>query len=121
MLGEKEETSKDTESAGALINGLSLESLAAQWKTKEEADKVKKTILKEEILTRIQKATCIITESASKAVDDYADNSSRIEKMDWDSLYELSANVMDEYTRHVDSILTHLDQLYQVCLLQRKH
>lgn len=102
-----------------MSNCMSLRDLAAEYKGKGQEDDIKKQLMKEEILIRIQETTKLIHETSSKPVDESNGGSNsesgHIEKMEWDSLYELSANVMDDYTRHVDSILADLDQLYQVC------
>ncbi|QLL32423.1 hypothetical protein HG536_0C05920 [Torulaspora globosa] len=87
-----------------------LKDLAAQWQTKKFGDQVREKVLKDKVLVRIQEATSVIMDLAARqegAVGEHFD------KMEWDSLYNYSANVMDEYTKNVDSILNQLDQLYR--------
>lgn len=105
-------------SAKQTVEVSSLRNLAAQWQTLEYGEQIKKTVLKDETLDRIRKATQLIMESTSKPDDTCGGGN--IEKMEWDSLYDFSANVMDNYTKSVDSTLTQLDQLYRVCTLHSK-
>lgn len=100
-------------SAKQAVEVSSLRNLAAQWQTMEYGEQIKKRVLKDETLDRIRKATQLIMESTSKLDDTCGDGN--IDKMEWDSLYDFSANIMDNYTKSVDSTLTQLDQLYRVC------
>lgn len=91
-----------------------LKDLAAQWQTKKFDDQVKEKVLKDKVLVRIQEATSVIMDQAARQEGAAGEH---FDKMEWDSLYNYSANVMDEYTKSVDSILNQLDQLYRVSTL----
>lgn len=87
--------------------------LAAQWQTKKYGQQIRDQVLKDKILVRIKEATGLIQDSVTKQE---ATGGEHVHKMEWDQLYDISANVMDEYTRNVDGILSQLDQLYRVCI-----
>lgn len=98
-----------------------LSELAAEWQTKKYGEQIQDQVLKDKILIRIKEATALIKDSASKQEGVGGDH---VFRMEWDQLYDISANVMDEYTKNVDTILTQLDQLYRVCikhLLETQH
>lgn len=87
-----------------------LSELAAEWQTKKYGEQIQDQVLKDKILIRIKEATALIKDSASKQEGVGGDH---VYRMEWDQLYDISANVMDEYTKNVDTILTQLDQLYR--------
>lgn len=106
-------TSSSTTSKVQAAEVPNLKDLAAQWQTKRYGEQIRDNVLKDKVLVRIQEATNVIKDLATKQEGAAGEH---FEKMEWDSLYNYSANVMDEYTRNVDSILNQLDQLYRVSI-----
>lgn len=90
-----------------------LHDLAAEWQTKKFGDQIREKVLKDEVLLKIQEATAVIKDVTTRQEGGAGEH---VDRMEWDSLYNLSANVMDEYTKNVDSILSQLDQLYRVSI-----
>lgn len=99
-------------SSQAVVEEVRLIDLAAQWQSKKFCEHIKDEVLKEQVLKRIQEVTSSIMDLTSK--HEGISGSDRVDRMEWDSLYDFSAKVMDEYTKSVDSILSQLDQLYRV-------
>ncbi|AQZ15640.1 GMC2 (YLR445W) [Zygosaccharomyces parabailii] len=83
-----------------------LQNLAAEWQTDEHKEQARQEIARNEVLAKIQEATKIIKDAKQE-------DPGSLHRMEWDSVYDLSANVMDEYTKSVDGILSELNQLYR--------
>ncbi|SCU97786.1 LAFA_0G13256g1_1 [Lachancea sp. 'fantastica'] len=91
---------------------LSLETLAAEWQTKElDRHAIRAEMMKQEVLQKLSQATGLM-DSECKETSTAADHAP-INRLDWDELYETSANLMDLYTKEVDICLTELDSYYR--------
>lgn len=116
MNGENMNQAKVSCPNGRDFEVVRLSDLAAQWQTKKYGQQIQEQVLKNSILVKIREATALIKDSATKQDSNSGDH---VCKMEWDQLYDISANIMDEYTKNVDRILNQLDQLYRVCVKQQ--
>lgn len=99
-----ESVSRPSEKVSTVVP--TLKDLAAEWQTEKHKNLSRDDITQNEVLSKIQEATQIIKDCKQE-------DSDALQRMEWDSVYDLSANVMDEYTKSVDGILSQLDQLYR--------
>lgn len=86
------------------VESIEFKKLAAQWQNEEYTERKKNEVLKNEIMKRIKETTELIEKAEGK-----------VEVFEWDQLYDLSSNIIEEYTKNVDSTLNRLDKLYHVC------
>ena len=99
--------------------------LAAEWQTEGHKQQLQLELMKSEVLMRIKNATDLMV--VTEAVGSEKKEGSAVETqihlsindplstMSWNELYEVSANVMDEYTKDVDFIQNMMDKLAKVC------
>lgn len=85
---------------------ISLQELAAEWQADKYRRQSQSLISENEVMLKVQEVTKLLRDSKGE-------EPGSLQKMEWDSLYDVSANVMDEYTRSVDTVLAELDQLYR--------
>ncbi|EDO16096.1 hypothetical protein Kpol_1001p8 [Vanderwaltozyma polyspora DSM 70294] len=88
--------------------------LGAKWQDEEYKERVQKPVLAEDVLVRINDITEIMKSDSEETVNSSGRNNDEgdlDDRMDWDQLYEVSANIMDEYTKEVDIILSNLNKL----------
>lgn len=106
--------SKDNSSSSTRSEATShnLHELAAEWQGNEYRDKVRVEMLKQEVLQKVEQITCCL--SADAKSPNAACDPKPVARLDWDELYEVSANVMDVYTKEVDDSLAALDKFYRV-------
>lgn len=103
----------EQESRAQNSDTLDLEKLAANWNNNDQAKKsIRDEMMKQEVLTRLDKITMLMAADSKKssATPDHAP----VNRLNWDELYEISANVMDVYTKEVDECLAELDKFYRV-------
>ncbi|CAR26632.1 hypothetical protein ZYGR_0H04500 [Zygosaccharomyces rouxii] len=85
---------------------IAVQDLAAEWRTKEYKKQSQLPICQNEVMLKMQEATRLLKECKGE-------EPGTLQRMEWDSLYDVSANVMDEYTKNVDAVLAEMDQLYR--------
>lgn len=83
-----------------------LQDLAAKWQTEEHKKQAQVPIFQNEVLLKMRDATRLLKECKGE-------EPGSLKRLEWDSLYDVSANVMDEYTKSVDAVLAELDQLHR--------
>ena len=69
-------------------------------------------MMKQDVLNRMDKITGLMNADCKKASG--APEHEPVERLNWDELYEVSANVMDLYTKDVDECLSELEKFYRV-------
>ncbi|SCU90516.1 LAME_0E08900g1_1 [Lachancea meyersii CBS 8951] len=97
--------------AGSKVHST-LGNLAAELqKNDHHKHSVRAEMMNKEILQRLSHATGLIEADCKKSST--AADPAPISRLDWDELYEVSANVMDLYTKEVDTCLAELDRFYR--------
>ncbi|CCE61717.1 hypothetical protein TPHA_0B00455 [Tetrapisispora phaffii CBS 4417] len=104
-------------------------SLVKEWKSDAFKTTIQEKLNTNEILIRIKEVTELMNyendssekclkkskeESEAKNNTNVTDGgflNSKTEKLDWDKVYAVSTNIIDNYTQEVDVILTQLDEL----------
>lgn len=74
---------------------------------------------KRDVLSRISEITSImsqITEESNGGNSDKCRINDGVYRLDWESVYEVGASIMDQYSATVDELLADLDKLYRVCV-----
>ncbi|CEP61675.1 Gmc2p LALA0_S03e08262g [Lachancea lanzarotensis] len=91
---------------------FSLETIAAEWQANEHSKhEMRAEMMKLEVLQRLGEATGLVNAECKKSST--AADHAPIKRLNWDDLYEISANLMDTYTKEVDICLTELDNFYK--------
>ncbi|SCV04873.1 LANO_0G13300g1_1 [Lachancea nothofagi CBS 11611] len=105
--------SRVDQSAGSLSReNCGLEHLAAEWQKNELNKKmVREDMMKQEVLQRLDRITESINADCRKTT--VGSDHAPVSRLNWDELYETSANVMDLYTKEVDDCLAELDKFYR--------
>lgn len=85
---------------------IAVQDLAAEWQSERYKKESQKPICQNEVMLKLQEATRLLKECKGE-------EPGSLQRMEWDSLYDVSANVMDEYTRRVDAVLVEMEQLYR--------
>lgn len=82
-----------------------LQSLAAEWQSEKFGKETKTKVLQNEFLMAVKSINVQLKESGNEKMG--------IEWMNWDKLYEVSAEFMDLYSKEMEEILAELDEVYK--------
>ncbi|CUS20177.1 LAQU0S01e00738g1_1 [Lachancea quebecensis] len=89
-----------------------LKQLAANWQNNGQHMKtIRAEMLKQDVLSRVDKITGLMNSDCKKA--NGTSEHEPVERLNWDEVYEVSANVMDLYTKDVDECLSELEKFYR--------
>ncbi|CCD27169.1 Gmc2p NDAI_0J02770 [Naumovozyma dairenensis CBS 421] len=120
-MSTEEETQVEEQSVASTVTKVDdshgrsspLRELAAEWRTEKYIAKVQKETIKSEVLCKIKETTELIKSFNSCNEKQNNSKGTVVEIFDWESLYDISSGIIDNYTSNVDSILNELDQLYR--------
>ncbi|CDO92235.1 unnamed protein product [Kluyveromyces dobzhanskii CBS 2104] len=84
---------------------LSLMKLAAECQSDKKKDEVQRQVLQNEFLKSVKDVGKSLKESHSA-------NSASLQ-LNWDQMYEVSAELMDQYSKEMEEILSELDEVYK--------
>ncbi|SCU98683.1 LADA_0H14708g1_1 [Lachancea dasiensis] len=94
------------------IESFTLEQLAAEWQNNEHNKKaVHDEMMKQVVLQRLSQITGLINADCDRPSG--TSDHGPISSVNWDEVYEVSANVMDLYTKEIDECLAELDRSYR--------
>lgn len=90
--------------------GVGRDKLAAEWIQPGYRAEVQSKMLENQVLQRVREATDLI-----KSVKLERNEEQPVVSMDWDQLYDVSSNIMEEFTKEMDEIVAELNQSFKVC------
>ncbi|AAS52820.1 AER137Wp [Eremothecium gossypii ATCC 10895] len=92
--------------------GVGRDKLAAEWIQPGYRAEVQSKMLENQVLQRVREATDLI-----KSVKLERNEEQPVVSMDWDQLYDVSSNIMEEFTKEMDEIVAELNQSFKKQLL----
>ncbi|CAH02146.1 Gmc2p [Kluyveromyces lactis] len=84
---------------------LDLHKLAAEWQSDKKKEEVQRQVLQNEFLKSVKEI--------SKSLVKNQNDKSPISQLNWDQMYDVSAELMDQYSKEMEQILAELDEVYK--------
>ncbi|KAH3900026.1 Gmc2p SCDLUD_004343 [Saccharomycodes ludwigii] len=81
--------------------------LASEFVNSAEYQLLKQEMLKQKVLCNLKESTGILQNASA------IDVNGKLPKINWDDIYNMSANVMEIYTKEVDELLGEMDKLFK--------
>lgn len=82
-----------------------LKGLAAKWESTQHKKEIQTQVLKNSFLKSVKEVSMCLKNTAN--------DKQMLESLNWDQMYEVSAELMDLYSKEMEQILAELDEVYK--------